>query len=101
MPILPQLILMPMLIMLKLMLMAMRIMLLGSEAMIGYSPAVLATDLGTERQPTALKGALIALDTSKYSQFSEYSQHQNTHNINPETCFYRTQVSWSDLCVRM
>ena len=62
MPILPQLILMPMLIMLKLMLMAMRIMLLGSEAMIGYSPAVLATDPGTEEPPTDLKGAaLIAL----------------------------------------
>ena len=60
MPILPQLILMPILIML--MLMAMRIMLLGSEAMIGYSPAVLATDPGTEEPPTDLKGAaLIAL----------------------------------------
>ena len=33
----------------------------GSEAMIGYSPAVLATDRGTEEQPAALKGALIAL----------------------------------------
>ena len=60
MPILPQLILMLMLIML--MQMAMRIMLLGSEAMIGYSPAVLATDPGTEEPPTDLKGAaLIAL----------------------------------------
>ena len=60
MPILPQLILKLMLIML--MLMAMRIMLLGSEAMIGYSPAVLATDPGTEEPPTDLKGAaLIAL----------------------------------------
>ena len=69
MPILTQLTLMPMLFMLRLlpilimlMLMAMRIMLLGSEAMIGYSPAVLATDPGTEEPPTDLKGAaLIAL----------------------------------------
>ena len=70
MPILTQLTLMPMLIMLRLlpilimlMLMAMRIMLLGSEAMIGYSPAVLATDPGTEEPPAEdLKGAaLIAL----------------------------------------
>ena len=41
----------------------------GSEAMIGYSLPVLATDRATEEQPTALKGALIALDISKYSQY--------------------------------
>ena len=51
----------------------------GSEAMIGYSPSVPATDPGTEEpiwyrswyrgQPTALKGAHVALSTSKYSQY--------------------------------
>ena len=56
-----------MIVMVKMMVMLIRGK--GSEAMIGYSLAVPATDRGTEEQPTALKGALIALDTSKYSQY--------------------------------
>ena len=62
-------VLMVMLVMVKMMMMVMLIRGKGSEAMIGYSRAVLATDRGTEEQPTDLKGALIALDTSKYSQY--------------------------------